>query len=234
MLVVKKHIIAVIFVSFLLWISQWTSLAGTFSDNFDDGDLIGWKANVGTGISVVDGKLQFKGVDSLIVKVGEPLWKDYSLKARVKIVEFIRGGWFSIRTLQNNTGHPTGYYELHLSQSEVVVALYVNNRRVESFRVPAATEEKIWYSVRIIPSRGKMSFYLDEVLIAQLTDVGLSGYMDMCSTKGTHVYVDDVTISGPNIPDTGPSGPNSFAVSPRSKLVTAWGRIKLANSYHFR
>ncbi|MFC1718262.1 hypothetical protein ACFL6S_31690 [Candidatus Poribacteria bacterium] len=228
--VVKRQIIAAIFISSLLWISQWTSLAGTFSDNFDDGDLIGWKANIATGISVVGGKLQFKGADSLIVKVGEPLWKGYSLKARTKIVEFVRGGWFSIRTLQNNTGDPTGYYEFHLSQSEIIVALYVNNRRVESFRVPTAIEEKIWYSVRISPSKGKMSFYLDEVLIAQLTDVGLSGYMDMCSTKGTHVYVDDVTISGPNIPDTGLSGPNSFAVPARSKLITTWGRVKHGNS----
>ena len=232
--VVGKQIVAVIFASFFLWIPQWESLAGTFSDNFDDGDLIGWKANIAAGISVVDGELQFKGVDSLIVKVGEPSWKGYSLNARVRIAEFMRGGWFSIRTLQNIAGDPTGYYELHLSQSGIVAALYTNNRCVESFLIPTAIEEKVWHSVRISPSKGKMSFYLDGLLIAQLTDVGLSGYVDICSTKGTHVYVDDVIISGPNIPDTGPSGPNSFAVASSSKWITTWGRIRTPNGKHSR
>lgn len=162
--------------------------------------------------------------------MGRKDWKEYSLKARVKIAEFIRGGWFSIRTLQNNTGDPTGYYELHISQSEIVFALHKNNRRVESFRVPEKVEEKVWHNVEISPSKGKVSFYLNKRLIAQLTDVGLSGYVDMCSTKGTHVYVDDVTISGPNIPDTGPSGLNSFSVAFRPKLITTWGRTRMSNA----
>lgn len=131
--------------------------------------------------------LRFKGADSLIVKLGESFWKDYSLEVRVKIAEFVRGGWFSIRTLQNNVGDVTGYYEFQLSQSTVFAALYTNKRRVESFRVPIAIDEKAWHDVKISPSNGEMSFYLDGVLLAQLSDVGLSGYLDMASTKGTHV-----------------------------------------------
>jgi len=230
MAIAKKHLIVAVFVSFLLWIPARESLAGTFSDNFDDGDLVGWKPNIAAGISVVNGELRFKGADSLIVKSGESFWKDYSLEVRVKIAEFAPGGWFSIRTLQNNIGDTTGYYEFQLSQNAVVAALYTNKRCVESFRVPTAIDEKAWNDVKIIPSNGRMSFYLDGVLIAQLADVGLSGYMDMCSTKGTHVYVDDIIISGPNIPSTGPSGPNSFAVAAPSKLISTWGKIKASNT----
>ena len=32
-------------------------LAGTFSDNFDDGDLVGWKSNAAVGVSIVQQKL---------------------------------------------------------------------------------------------------------------------------------------------------------------------------------
>ena len=212
--------------SLLLWILPRTSLAGTFSDNFDDGDLVGWNPNNGVGISVIDGELRFKAADPLIMKVGEPSWERYSLAARIRIAEFVRGGWFSIRIFQNNTGDNTGYYEFHLGQDAVIAALYINNRCVESFRVPGIMEEKVWHSVKIESSNRKVSFYLDGLLIAQLADVELSGYTDMCSTKGTHVYVDDVVISGPNIPDTGPSGPNSFAVAFPGKLPTSWGKVK--------
>ena len=210
----------------LLWILPLTSTAGTFRDDFDDGDLEGWKPNIATGLSVVNGELQFKSADPLILKIGDPSWKGYSLEAQVKIAEFAGGGWFSIRILQDNSGELSGYYELRFGQGAIIAALHVNNRCMESFRVDETVEEKIWHRVKMTPSNGKVLFYLDEVLIAQLTDLGLSGYADMCSTKGTHVYVDDVVISGPNIPDTGPSGPKSFSVTPCSKLTTTWGRIR--------
>jgi hypothetical protein len=222
----KKRVAVAIIFSFFLWIPPRISLAGTFRDNFDDGDMIGWKPNIAIGISVVNGELQFRGAGPLIVKVGNSSWKGYSLEARVRIAKFTNGGWFSIRILQGNTGKLSGYYEFRLAKSEIAAALFVNNRRVESFRVPTVVEEGLWHRIKIHPSNGKVSFYLDEVLTAQLTDLGLSGYTDICTTKGTHVYVDDVAISGPNIPDTGPSGPNSFVVEPRSKLAITWGEIK--------
>ena len=223
----KKQITVVIFVIFFLWILVRTPLAGTFKDNFDDGDMIGWKPNIAIGISVIEKTLQFKGADPLIVKVGNSSWKGYSLEAKVRITKFTNDGWFSIRILQDNTGDPSGYYELRLTQHEIVAALYVNNRCVESFRVPEVIKENAWHHVKIAPSNGKVLFYLNSVLIAQNTDLGLSGYTDICSVKGTHIYIDDVIISGTNVPDTGYSGLNSFAVEPRSKLAITWGKDRV-------
>jgi len=224
----KRQIASVILISLALSIFPRASAAGTFRDNFDDGDMIGWKPNLVTGISIVEGELQFKGADALIVKVGEPTWKGYSLEAQLKIAGHKGAGWFSIRVMQGKTGQLDGYYEIRLSRTGTIAALYVNNRRLESFWVPIPVEENVWHRMAITPSNGKVSFYLDDVLIAQLTDMELSGYVDMCSTKGTHVYVDNVTISGPDIPDTGPSGLNSFSAETRSKLATTWGEVKRA------
>lgn len=222
----KRQIVAAIFFSVFLRVIPAVSLAGTFRDNFDDGDFMGWKPNVATGISVVDGELQFKSADPLIVKVGSLWWEGYSLEIRVRVAKFTNSGWFSIRILQSNTGDTSGYYELRLSRAGTMAMLHVNNLCVESFRVPTVLEENVWHDVRIKPSNGKVLFYLDEILTAQLTDLELSGYVDMCTTKGTYVYVDDVTVTGPNIPDTGPNGPNSFAIGSRLRLSTTWGKIK--------
>jgi len=227
----KKSLIFAILIGILLCVIARATLAGTFRDNFDDGDLIGWETNIATGISVVNGELRFKNPDLLIAKLGDSSWKEYSLEARVKITEFVNGGWFSVRILQGGTGDPSGYYELRLIQGWTVASLYVNDLCLESFRMPADLKENVWHSVKISPSNGRISFYLDDSPIAQLADVGLSGYADMCITKGIHVYVDDVAISGPNIPDTGPSGINSFAVGARSRYAITWGEIKRKRSF---
>ncbi len=209
MIVRKRQIAVAVLFGFLLWSVPAVSQSGTFRDNFDDGDSIGWKPSIAAGVSVVDGALKLKSADSLIVKVGSPEWQGYSLEAKVKIAKFMNGGWFSIRILQSNTGDTSGYYELRLSQAGTVAMLHVNNLCVESFQVPTVLEENVWHSVEIKPSSGKMLFYLDGVLTAQLSDLRLSGYVDICSTKGTQVYVDDVTIPGPNVPDTGPAVPTA-------------------------
>ena len=174
---------------------------------------------------------KLKSPDALIVKVGDLAWRGYSLEAQLEIASPMSGGWFSVRIMQGNSGELSGYYELRLSKNGIVAALYMDNRRLESFSVPTVVEEGAWHDLRIIPSNGKISFHLDEALIAQLTDMGLSGYADMCSTKGTHVYVDNVIISGPNIPNTGPSGPNSSAAEPGPNLSITWGEVKRARIF---
>lgn len=192
-------------------------------DNFDDGDMIGWRPNIETGVSVVNGELQFKGAGSIIAKIGELSWKEYSFEVRVRINKFANGGYFSIRVLQNNEGETAGYYELRLSPTGTQTGLYLNNRLLESFRAVEPIEENIWYHVRIIPTDGKMRFYLDKIVIAQLTDANLHGYIDFCSIKDTHVFMDEVVVTGPNVPNTGKSGPNSFAVKTNHKFKTVWG-----------
>jgi hypothetical protein len=201
-------------------------MAGTFSDDFDDGDLAGWKCNMAFGVSVVEGELCFKSKDPLVAKIGEPLWREYSLQAQMKIIEFVNGGWFSIRLMQGKTDDISGYYEIRISQEDILVSAYLNNRRVESFLIPTNIKESVWQNLVVEPADGAVSFFLDDIMIAQLNDWGLSGYVDMCSTKGTHVHVDNVIISGENVPNTGPSGLNSFASESRAKLKITWGEIK--------
>jgi len=216
---------AVFWVLFVLIVPQ-LSFAGTFRDDFEDGDLAGWKPNAATGISVVDGQLQFKGTDRLILKLGESSWENYSFESRLNVCEFAAGGSFSLRVMQSSEGDHSGYYELSLSSSGTTAALYLENRCVESFRSDTFVEENKWYNLRVELDGEKISFYFDDVLVARLTEVELSGYLDMCSTKGTHVYIDEVVISGKNIPETGESGINSPAEGENLKFAVTWGEIK--------
>jgi len=80
---------------FLLSLSAW---AGTFRDNFEDGNWKGWEAiakplwdtNVADRVSVVEGVLSLdhlnKPGQSLRLLIDED-WKDYSFSADFRIVE---------------------------------------------------------------------------------------------------------------------------------------------------
>lgn len=212
--------------TFSLFLLPLESFAGTFQDDFQDGDMEGWKVNIPVGISVLNNSIRFKGQDSLIAKVGDDSWNRYSLKLRFKTDGFANNGHFSVRVMQSNDGDAVGYYELIITQKELLASLYVNNQRLESFRVPETIQNSKWYTLEIKPSNAKISFCLNEILVAQLADVNLSGYVDICSTKGSVFYVDDVVISGINVPDTGPSGPNSFTIGHFHHANSTWGKLK--------
>ena len=79
------------------------TFAGTFKDNFDDGNWAGWTAvatltwdtNVADRVSVVDGILRLDHVNKsgyhLILVIDED-WQDYSFSADMRLVEFEPGG----------------------------------------------------------------------------------------------------------------------------------------------
>ena len=85
---------------FLLSISAW---AGTFTDDFEDGDWVGWTAiatliwdtDVADRVSVVDGVVRLDHVNkpgySLSLFTGKD-WKDYSFSADMRLVAVEAGG----------------------------------------------------------------------------------------------------------------------------------------------
>jgi hypothetical protein len=86
--------LAVLLSLFLLSVPAW---AGTFRDDFEDGDWAGWKAiasgiwdtNVGDSVSVADGVLRLDHIHkpgfSLALSTGED-WADYTFSADMRLV----------------------------------------------------------------------------------------------------------------------------------------------------
>ncbi len=72
---------------FLLSVSAW---AGTFTDDFEDGDWAGWEISAVDGASIVDGVLRLDHIDkpgaSLALSTGED-WEDYSFSADMRLVK---------------------------------------------------------------------------------------------------------------------------------------------------
>ncbi len=72
---------------FLMSVSAW---AGTFTDDFEDGDWKGWEADAIDGVSVVDGVLRLDHINkpgfSVALSTGDD-WEDYSSSANVRLVK---------------------------------------------------------------------------------------------------------------------------------------------------
>ena len=79
-----------IIVALSLVLMSAPSWAGTFMDDFEDGNWQGWEANAVDGVSVVDGVLRIDHINkpgyTLALLIGED-WTDYSFLADMRLVK---------------------------------------------------------------------------------------------------------------------------------------------------
>ena len=80
-----------------------------------------------------------------------------------------------------------------------------------------------WLRIKIVAERHSFEFHFDDNLVAQYEDeTAVPGTVRFNVDTGMLVYLDDVVISGPGIPNIGV--PQS--VNLETLLTTTWGRIK--------
>jgi hypothetical protein len=233
---------------FLLSVSAW---AGTFKDDFEDGNWRGWKIEVGPNInsdveerfSIVDGVLRVDarvaitdsfGYDMVIGLVRH--WGDYSFSADMRIVQpdpgSYPGGGIALRVEDiegANSGGTSGYFLHGGMRSWKVWNEKVANRAwlhvwgAEGIDLPGKPEVGKWYRLEIKAIGSKISFYVNgELLFERKDDRHLSGGVSLWAFDAIAEF-DNVVITGDDIPDVGPSG---YAVQPKGKLPTSWGAVK--------
>ena len=79
-----------------------------------------------------------------------------------------------------------------------------------------------WIPVKIVAANESFKFYFDGQLVAQYSDEKAGpGTVRFWSQSRLTVHLDDIAITGPQIPDIGPR-----SVNPVSHLTTTWGEIK--------
>ncbi len=82
-----------------------------------------------------------------------------------------------------------------------------------------------WYSIKIVAEQQFFEFFFDDNLVSKYVDhTAVPGTVMFKPFFGTVAHLDDVTITGPRVPDI-----NSSHVSPNTSLATTWGEIKIAS-----
>ena len=91
-------------------------------------------------------------------------------------------------------------------------------------QTPFLTKLNTWYHLESTMEGDDFRFYVDGVLVDSFRSDRLPvGRVGFC-IGGCVAEFDNVVISGPDVPDIGPSG--YLSVAPAGKLTTAWGRVK--------
>ena len=240
----------------LIAVSPVVANAGTFSDNFNDGQLDGWHiwkrlpripimVEIQNGYVVMDTReklgenprLWHLKTAELELRAGNAKnWNAYTFTARVRIAEALdeRPSIFSIDVRRGD-----GRFDLAAQQTMLILPFNqlvsvsttpphakVNPEKIKveghihrgNFKVPI---KRRWYPIKIVADAANFAFYFDNHLVVQYEDkTAVPGTVGFQANFGLLVHLDDVVITGPQVPDLANS------VNPKGHLTTTWGKIK--------
>lgn len=204
--------------------------AGTFRDDFEDGDLEGWRQLAPPGPilwKIVDGELEASklGNKSTALITGEATWADYTIEYDVKLLEY----------------HGKGDIHILARVQELQQLLIFN---IGDFCAPAgicvqgipdavSAQEKFeqlelneWHHLKLEVKGREFVLWVngDKVLLYEdkTTKTGAVGF----GLTNYTARFDNVEISGPDVPDLTPRTWEVQPVQPRNKLATTWSQIK--------
>lgn len=205
--------------------------AGTFRDDFEDGDLDGWQQIWPGGAmiwQVVDGELECSRSSqwSAGIITGEAFWTDYTIEVDVKLLQDHGAGDFDL--IARSTTNDNGYAFL--------VGDWVGEPSVYVQRMPDLQmkvtepfdplELDTWHHVKLEIVGDKFTFWVNNDKLIEYQD---DTYQEGMAGLGVANYTarfDNVIITGPEVPDVTPPTWKEQPVEPRNRLVTTWAQIK--------
>jgi hypothetical protein len=204
--------------------STW---AGTFVENFDDGNFDGWEI-YGGGIAgaewriengVAIGKAARDWNTGLIF--GEDDWRNYSIECDVKMVQKLTdlpSVGLGLRTTDNDV--VWCFYSV-IWESALIWTWINNNGAKQSDLKAFDLELDRWYRFKAVADEDDFEFYIDGDLMATLSDPRLSTGGSYINVAGSVAHFDNVVITGDDVPDNA-----SSAVSSSGKLAASWGQLR--------
>ncbi|MEO2005607.1 MAG: family 16 glycoside hydrolase [Candidatus Poribacteria bacterium] len=205
-----------------------SAMAGTWRDNFDDGDYDGWGAWRGTW-AVVEGALIGESGQLAALVMGDESWSDYTVEIDVMVAgeldppaQFPQAG-LSVR---NHFPARPGHYESifisfgawNIMVNHVTAAWGDNIKKSVAFDV----EESSWHRFRAVADGTDFATYLDGELISEFVDdTGPLGKVAL-HVNGLEAHFDNVVIVGDDVPDGGSLRP----VDSGGKLTAVWASLK--------
>ena len=221
----------VVTLSFLMIIMiSLPSFAGTYVENFGDGDLDGWES-IGPALwEIVDGVVTGRSNVSSGsgIMFGEDEWRNYTIECDSKIVETLASlpnASLGIRMLYRNISNFNYIWCLpSVGWGTALIWPWLNGNGLgTSAQKPFKQEMDRWYHFKAVANEDNFEFYIDGELMASYTDDRFPTGCIMLQTNACLSNFDNIVIAGDGIPY---NTNNIAAVSSSGKLATKWGQIR--------
>ncbi|MBC8236396.1 DUF1080 domain-containing protein [bacterium] len=207
-----------------------STLAGTLTDDFNDGNMDEW-TKVGKGNwKIKNGELIMSPLNSPFgFAIGEETWTDYTVSVRTKIVKHqLNLGWtegtgLGLRYSPEWNIYFFGLATLGLGAKETL-CFYMRGVWIGFHfeRKPFDWKLDTWYHLKVVAAGEQFQFYVDDELVLDYKDnVHPKGQISIGGGYAkTTAHFDDFAVSGDDVPNL------NYSVSPKGKLPTMWGKIK--------
>jgi len=219
----------IIVVLFLCFVSTSSVLAGTWRDDFEDGNLNGWEG-LDACWTVEDGECSgefFNPAMADVIRIG--WWDDCTVECKMKFVGAPSGfADISVR----DTGMDCYLFFIHaVANTANCLKIFQNvNTQLSNTPLPFALSNDIWYELKIIVKGDNFEFYIDGNPAGEFKDNSIPSGKVGLVVKNAHVHFDDLIISGDDVEDGGSwdpaKHPGEKAVESKGKIAMTWGKIK--------
>jgi len=218
-------------VGLMLFLTTASVWAGTFRDDFEDGNLDGWRqdfpfAQEPTLWKIVDGKLEctrFSNISTVLI-TGDATWKDYTIEYDVTLLEDHGPGDVDVVLRWRGAA---GYLAIYIGDFGGLPAIYVERNLNIIMQKPFdPLELNKWHHLKVEAKGKNFTFWVnDEKVLEHQDNTIKEGAVGLGLANYTARF-DNVEISGPDVPDVTPPTWKARPVQPSDKLAKTWATIK--------
>ncbi len=225
---------AVVLCLLLVAFSAW---AGTFRDDFEDGNLTGWRQiwwkapgnwNIENGQLVLNRDHDWVTYQTL----ADIIVDDVTIEFDAQIEQLFRNyAAIELGLRTQDTDH-TAYFSIGRWNNRWIAigALWWMGRFENWHEVPFPFEMGRWYHFKGIVQGNKFTLFIDGKKILTFNEGRLVKGKVGFGAAGCKARFDNVVITGDGVPDVGPSG---YAIQRKALLATTWGKIRCALEIEF-
>jgi photosystem II stability/assembly factor-like uncharacterized protein len=178
-----------------------------FQDDFEDGNADGWDLEPGWQVEDEGDNYVLSGSGHAFARTGDESWRNYSFKARVKLMDEQSGTHLNYRDMCERYFIGFDVNQLYLRKTAPC------GTHTELVSLAESHDANRWYTVEIVGDQANIKVYVDDVLKIDYTDSDpvLVGPISFETHDGTHVHFDDVIVTSPLsdtqwVPTGGPLG----------------------------
>jgi hypothetical protein len=202
----------------------------TFEDDFGDGDFDGWEIHSFRGDesewSVRNRKLISRCPSqwSSLLSIGETEWRNYSIEFDAKMMEIIDGSFHSIGLgLRVQDKYNMVWCGIGKGGArDAWIQVWNGGVSQISWNRDFIFTKKQWYHLKGVAIGKDFEFYIDNELVAALSNSRFpTGHLHL-HASGCVAYFDNVVITRHNVPDN-----TTYAVSSPGKSTTSWGQVRI-------